>query len=75
MEENEQILLFIKLKGDCIGHHASLISYHTCHGCIADTFCKPEDDLDIYNTRLDGCIRLGLMRGVLTLADVFELML
>ena len=72
MKENDQILFLIKMKGKCVGHSTENI---TCHCCIADTFCKPEEDDDVVNTRYKYAISLGIKRNIIPesyLPSIFE---
>jgi len=72
MRENEQLLLLIKSKGHCPFSSGCDV---TCHCCIADTFCKPETDLNVIETRYKYAISLGLQRKIIPeyyMSGIFE---
>jgi len=72
MEENEQLLMLIESKGHCPFSAGCEV---TCHCCIADTFCKPETDLNVIDTRYKYVISLGLQRGIIPesyMPSIFE---
>jgi len=77
MDENKQILMFIRRKGDCI--FDSTDTDNGCWNCIADTACctEEEDVTTLTNSqiRLNFCISLGIQRGLLIEEEVFEAMI